>query len=657
MLCPRCGYYSDKEETVCPECGEILHSDTGLPTEGAEAIRQGKRARAAILDPAGKQMMETRRRRRSGASRATIEMPAVQDEPDEPFSGYTVSENEADDSEPEEAPSFERRRRQVYDENSALEEQAKAYTEWIGKGGSQRTRLINWMKVYLVAIVLAVLALGGTWLFLKETDAGQRLMARMGKEANSSALWAVGEDLMNNGDIEGAIANFEKAKEQDEKDEKVVVDVDGLLMLGNAYEASGRTDKAIKLYKEIYTQTPSRAEAYVNHIRILMNSGKESDLAEAGELMKEAYKNTNVASFQTQRNDLLPAPPKVKSSVVGTFFEVKKNIPLESSQGYDIYYTFDVNTPLPSGGQRYTQPIALDEGIWNLRAVAVNGLLVSDELKCTFRIVLPSPEAPLTNLAPGAYKTRQKVKLRRGKENEKDDTIKIYYTVDGSIPNKYESPLYKDEPIQLPSGRAVTIRAVAINLHNKYSNVREVTYKIDAKPYPLTAWDIEETIGGLELNKTTLQEFQQVYGEGARVKMDPIPEFESECRKYEYSWGYAVMNLVKRNWVLVELYFKDKTFKAPRETGIGDPLNYVVGKFRDMGQLESEENDDRKETEFRKTRGLYHLNSGDDGKILYPRDTEEKLIRYRIKNEGEYTLEYQINKNDTVTAIDWRYRP
>ena len=26
MLCPRCGYYSDKEENVCPECGEIMNA-------------------------------------------------------------------------------------------------------------------------------------------------------------------------------------------------------------------------------------------------------------------------------------------------------------------------------------------------------------------------------------------------------------------------------------------------------------------------------------------------------------------------------------------------------------------------------------------------------------------------------------------------------
>ena len=40
MLCPRCGYYTEKEDSVCPECGEILKTGSELPAEGAEAIRQ-----------------------------------------------------------------------------------------------------------------------------------------------------------------------------------------------------------------------------------------------------------------------------------------------------------------------------------------------------------------------------------------------------------------------------------------------------------------------------------------------------------------------------------------------------------------------------------------------------------------------------------------
>ena len=47
MLCPKCGYYADHEENVCPSCGEILRHDSGIREQGAQAIRQGKRAREA----------------------------------------------------------------------------------------------------------------------------------------------------------------------------------------------------------------------------------------------------------------------------------------------------------------------------------------------------------------------------------------------------------------------------------------------------------------------------------------------------------------------------------------------------------------------------------------------------------------------------------
>ncbi|MBR2664357.1 MAG: chitobiase/beta-hexosaminidase C-terminal domain-containing protein [Clostridia bacterium] len=645
MLCPGCGYYTDREDTVCPKCGEILNASAGGPTGGAEAIRQGRRARQAIHDAAEKQSSEAKRRRRSGASHATVEMPVIRDEQEDYIPAFTVSERDVIDDEEDGDTVFERRRRSVYDEDAALEEQAKAYIEWIEKGGNPHLKMVNWMKISVVIVILLILVVAGGWLFLKKTDEGQKLMARLGREATSSALWAVGEELMNTGDMEGAITNFLKAKEQDE--EAGLIDPDGLLMLANAYEAAGRTDDAATLYEKIYTDTPSRTEAYVNHIRILRSSGKPGDLAKAGELMKTAYQMTGESSFETQRRDLLPAPPEV--DLTAGYYEAKKYIAITSYQGYDVYWTFDENAELPSGGTLWTERVFLDEGIWNLRAVAVNGELVSDELKGTYKIIMPSPQTPRCNLAPGAYKTRQKVRLKPGIENENDDDIVIYYTVDGSVPDA-DCPIYTGEPVQLPSGHTVTIKAVAVNKYKKVSNMLEVSYKIEAKPYPLTAWELKETIGGLELNKTTMADFQSRYGEGTLVEMEQNGDFETECRKYEYSWGYAVMNMAKRNWVLVELYFKDgSTFKAPRGTSVGDPMDFVVGKYKDLGQLKSASGN----------RGLYALDSGSDGKIWKQEEkTGKQIVRYRIRNEGHYyVVDYHVDQNGTVTAVDWWYKP
>ena len=73
--------------------------------------------------------------------------------------------------------------------------------------------------VVLVCAVVAMIGLAfGAYMFLTKTDPGQVLMARMGREANSAALWQVGEERMNNGDLSGAIDYFVKANEQDGKE-------------------------------------------------------------------------------------------------------------------------------------------------------------------------------------------------------------------------------------------------------------------------------------------------------------------------------------------------------------------------------------------------------------------------------------------------------
>lgn len=219
--------------------------------------------------------------------------------------------------------------------------------------------------------------------------------------------------------------------------------------------------------------------------------------------------------------------------------------------------------------------------------------------------------------------------------------------MDGSNPDA-DCPIYTGDPVQLPSGHTVVLKAVAVNKYNKVSNMLERRYKIEAKPYPLTAWELTENIAGLELNRTSMIDFQTTYGEGRQETLEGYEGFESECRKLTYDWGYAVMNLAKRSWVLVELYFNDASvFKAPRDTGVGSPEDYVIGKFKDLGQIQSTSGN----------RGLYALENGSDGKIWLQED-DTKIIRYRIRTEGHwYQLEYYVSKNGTVTAVDWRYIP
>ena len=637
MLCPKCGFYSDREESVCPECGLILQT-SGISAEGVQAIRQGKRAREASGKRSVSREQESPSRRpRGGGSSPFPEMPTVRD-----------TRKRIEETEPGEEPdletgngfSYERRKRRIYDDDA---DEITALKYIAAHEGSAPGRMVNWMKVTIAMILAGILFAAGGWFFLKKTDAGQRLLARMGREASSVAYWAVGDEKMNSGDIDGAIICFEKARAKDA--DEGVIDVDGLLTLGSALEAAERKEEAAALYEEIYLQTPSRTEAYINHIRILQNSGKESDLVKAGELMKLAYEKTGEKTFLTQRNDLLPSPPEV--NLTAGYYDSKRTLIFTSYQGYDVYYTYNNDDAvLPADGIKATREgFMMDEGIYNIRAVAVKGELVSDELRGTYKIIMPSPMTPRATLAPNTYKTRQQVRLKPGVDDEQDTSIVIYYTVDGSIPDS-DSPIFDGEPIQLPNGW-VTLKAYAVNRYRKLSNMLEVKYKIEANPKPKTAFSAEDTVNSLKIFATTQQEFVSAYGEGTATGSVQVEGFDTECRRYDYPWGYTVMNLSKKNWVLVEVSFHSgNVLSGPRGTQIGDTEAFVTDKFRDMQQVESKSGN----------RGLYATDNG-NGKI-WVQENGEKIIRYRYSVDSHWVqLEYLLASNGTVKNIDLKYIP
>ena len=649
MLCQKCGVYVSDDEILCPNCGALL--DRHEQDSGVRAIRQGRKGSAPTPSAAEKRTPH----RRSGASRPNVEKSAETTSRvyvDAGVDGGVAPEMQAPVTfdagmEPEaRMPGMERYGRRTYGTGRGQTQLPGVHAPKRRKGVHKvSNHMINWAKMSIALAAAVVLLVVGAYFYITRTASGQRILARMGKDTTATALWEVGEEALDVGNIDQAITDFEKAREQDGEDN---VNVDGLLLLGSAYEANGMVEEAMALYEDIYTNiVPTRPEAYRNMIRLLQAQDRDP---EAAVLMQLAYEKTELTTFRNMRNELLPQSPV--ADLTAGLYSMKKELTLTSPQGYDIYYTLDANAVLPDEGTLYTEPIFLDEGIWDLRAVAVSDDLVSDELTGTYKIIMPSPQKPDCTLAPNTYKQRQRVRLRVGADNQmkkgeeysKEKDITLYYTIDGSTPDA-DSPIYTDEAIVLPGGK-VTLKAVAVNGYGKVSNALEVGYEILTGPFPLKSYVNTDLMANLTLGTTTRDAFVEKYGESQSTEEVTQEGFDAPCDKLIYPWGYAVIGKLRNKDVLVELYVTDGTISGPRSTAVGNSENDVVGQFRDMGQVESPSGN----------RGLYS-NSYGTGKIYKLENGKE--IRYvaKLDDGGVWNLTYELNSAGTVTGIRWQLVP
>jgi hydroxymethylpyrimidine pyrophosphatase-like HAD family hydrolase len=72
--------------------------------------------------------------------------------------------------------------------------------------------MVNWTHVSIVMVFVVILIGIGIYLFLDKTDVGQKIMARLGQDATAAAMWEVGQEAMDTGDMDRAIAMFETAQ-------------------------------------------------------------------------------------------------------------------------------------------------------------------------------------------------------------------------------------------------------------------------------------------------------------------------------------------------------------------------------------------------------------------------------------------------------------
>lgn len=513
-----------------------------------------------------------------------------------------------------------------------------------GKPHTVRKMMVNWALVWTIVIALVLLSVAGGYVFLKATDAGQLILARMGRDANAQALWAYGEELLDQGYIERSIQKFQQAYEMEPQREDMY---DRLQLLADAYEAGGYTREAEKIYTIMYSEVDeTNLQAYRAVIRLMQDQNRRMELAA---FLQLAYEKTGDVSFMRQRTELLPTPPSTDTEAGSRMLE--QDVTLISAEDYDMYYLLDDEQGiLPEDGILYTTPIHLVEGAHTLRAVAVSNDLVSDEMNIKYTINLPVPSAPYPSLAPGTYEQRQRVRLKYLESDEEkasndplEKDVTFYYTIDGLTPSS-NSPIYDPEVgILLPGGR-VTLKAVTVNGYGKVSNVLERSYKIKNVPFK-NFFGEDDHFSGFVIMETTREEFIRKFGNPDSEQEITETAVRGTCVELTYSWGMARFVMVTDGYMLYAVNSGDNSLTGPRKTRIGMKEKDVTDLYKDMGQA-SDQNGDR---------SLYWDQYGYVGKKFHLDDVNDRIdYTYLREDGGKVTLSYYL-ENGRVTRMGLQY--
>jgi tetratricopeptide (TPR) repeat protein len=668
MICQRCGSLLEEDEILCPVCGTMVKRSPRPEEGGVRAIRQGRRGAVP---------------------------PTLPDEQRNDVPEYGDFENSPLPVEQERGV----RRREDKNTKPMLEAFASrpASRRGVPVRGSGHTRQvvskhgkakavplhpINWMLIGVICASIALAGGLGYFIYIKTSDAGQRILARKQvlstneellkaavdtdtlhesqrkaalktlENASASAYWLVGGEYMDAGDMDDAIMAYRIADILDPEN------YDGLMELGTAYELNNMDKEAEALYLNlIAVVSPSRTDAYTALINLYLDNDRDPD---ASSMMLLAYQKTGKDSFRQQRKDLIPNTPQVDTSHLAGRYELEQRITVTSPQGYDIYYTLDDTAQFPEKWQLVKDnTVVIPEGTYTLRAVCKEGNLVSDEMKVSYTVYYPSPPAPKCNLAPNTYSNLCKVSLRAGPDTQtkaarkaktkeqlaKEDTQTFYYTIDGSTPDPALSPIYDGTPIALPSGD-VTLHAIAVNGYGKQSSVLEVVYKFKVKPYLNLIYKEDDAFTGFALNSTTLADFEKRFGQPTNTTDTKYLNVDADAQQLDYAWGNAVFLLQNAAWNLVRVEMNSAFTAEPRGVGIGNSESEITAVYKDMGMLSNQDG----------SRNLYY-NDPKIGVILNNSDGT-RTVQYSCETSKSYewVLQYVL-KNERCVKIVHYYKP
>lgn len=263
------------------------------------------------------------------------------------------------------------------------------------------------------------------------------------------------------GEYGDAVSYLEKALALDASN------TDADFLLSQYYGKNGMRAEEIDALSRIIEQKPDYPRRGEVYDRLLTIYEEDKNY----EALSAALADCDVGRIALKYSRYAAYPPKFNKE--GGEYEEIISITLEGNTDGTVYYTMDGTTPTKQS-LRYKTPILLEPGDYTISAVFVNGYgIMSEAASQSYAIALSTPDSPVINLDSGTYNEPQLIEVFH------EDGTKIYYTMDGSVPD--ENGKKYNNPIEMPYG-ASNFAFVAIDKSGAKSEAAYRSYdlKIEA---------------------------------------------------------------------------------------------------------------------------------------------------------------------------------
>lgn len=241
-------------------------------------------------------------------------------------------------------------------------------------------------------------------------------------------------------------------------------DLDAKFLLAEYYDKDGKQQSTMSLLEELLdagTGYAGRDEVYDMLIGIYES---RADYVKIDDLLK----NCDIPRIVTKYNRYTALEPEFDKQ--GGEYDEPVSVSLSGKTQGSVYYTLDGTVPTGSSDV-YRTPILLESGDYTVRAVFINIYgIESDIVTRQYHISLPEPDKLVINPESGAYTGPVLI------EAYHDNNTKVYYTTDGSVPDR-NSERYRN-PIEMPYGSS-SFSFVSVDESGLRSEVVSRSYQLE----------------------------------------------------------------------------------------------------------------------------------------------------------------------------------